>query len=65
MHAGTHMETAVKQLTTFAIEVRMNDFVLRLADDEGNVSEFATSVEKLDEVIGAFNDLMDEADAED
>lgn len=54
----------MKQLATFAIEVRMNDFVLRLTDDEGNVSEFATSVEKLDEVIGTFNDLMDEADAE-
>lgn len=55
----------MKQLTNFAIEVRMNDFVLRLTDDEGNVSEFATSAEKLDEVITAFNDLMDEVDAED
>lgn len=55
----------MKQLTNFDIEVRMNDFVLRLTDEEGHVSEFATSAEKLEEVIGALNDLIDEADAED
>lgn len=52
----------MKQLTKFAIEVRTNDFVLRLTDDDGEVVEFATSAEQLDQVIDAFNDLMAEAD---
>lgn len=51
----------MKQLTNFAIEIRLNDFVLRLTDDEGEVVEFASSVEQIDRVIEAFNDLMDEA----
>jgi hypothetical protein len=55
----------MKQLTKFAIEVRMNDFVFRLTDDDGEVVEFATSVEQLDHVISVLNDLMDEADADD
>lgn len=54
----------MKQLTKFDIEVRMTDFVLRLTDDEGEVVEFASSAEVLDQVIQAFNDLMDEADAD-
>ena len=52
----------MKQLAKFAIEVRTNDFVLRLTDGDGEVTEFASSAEQLDEVIDAFNDLM--ADAE-
>lgn len=55
----------MKQLTKFSIEVRMNDFVLRLTDDDGDVVEFSTSAEQLDQVIDALNDLMDEADADD
>jgi hypothetical protein len=55
----------MKQLTTFAIEVRPNDFVLRLTDDAGEVVEFASSAEQLDQVIDAFNDLMAEADTDD
>lgn len=54
----------MKQLTKFAIEVRMTDFVLRLTDDEGEVTEFETSADQLDLVIEALNDLMDEADAD-
>jgi len=54
----------MKQLAKFAIEVRTNDFVLRLTDDEGEVTEFATSVEQLDLAIDAFNDLMAEAEEE-
>ena len=54
----------MKQLSKFAIEVRTNDFVLRLTDADGDVAEYATSVDALDEVIDALNDLMDEADAE-
>ena len=50
-----------KQLAKFAIEVRTNDFVLRLTDDDGDVIEFASSAEQLDQMIGAFNDLMAEA----
>ncbi|MCR5878918.1 hypothetical protein [Phenylobacterium sp. J367] len=52
----------MKQLSNFTIEIRTNDFVLRLTDDEGEVTEFASSAEQLDRVIDAFNDLMDEAD---
>jgi hypothetical protein len=52
----------MKQLTKFAIEVRTNDFVLRLTDDDGEVVEFAASVEQLDQVIDVLNDLMDEGD---
>jgi hypothetical protein len=55
----------MKQLTKFAIEVRANDFVLRLTDDEGEVAEFASSAEQLDQVIDAFNDLMEEAEGDD
>ena len=54
----------MKQLAKFEIEVRTNDFVLRLTDDDGDVAEFASSAEQLDEVIGAFNDLMDEVEDE-
>ncbi len=54
----------MKQLTKFAIEVRMNDFVLQLTDADGEVVEFATAVEQLDQVIEVLNDLMDEADAD-
>lgn len=52
----------MKQLTKFDIEVRTNDFVLRLTDDEGEVVEFASSADVLDQVVEAFNDLMDEAE---
>jgi hypothetical protein len=55
----------MKQLTKFAVEVRMNDFVLRLTDEDGEVVEFGASVEQLDDLIEVLNDLMDEADAED
>lgn len=52
----------MKHLAKFAIEVRANDFVLRLTDEDGEVVEFASSAEQLDQVIDAFNDLMAEAD---
>ena len=55
----------MKQLAKFAIEVRANDFVLRLTDDDGEVVEFASSAEQLDEMIGVFNDLMEELEGED
>jgi hypothetical protein len=32
----------MKQLTNFMIEVRETDFVLRLTDDNGEVTEFAS-----------------------
>ena len=54
----------MRQLAKFAIEVRTSDFVLRLTDDDGEVTEFATSVEALDQAIDAFNDLMAEAEDE-
>ncbi len=54
----------MKQLANFMIEVRETDFVLRLTDDSGEVTEFASSVEQLDQVIEAFNDLMVEVDEE-
>ena len=54
----------MKQLTKFAVEVRMNDFVLRLTDGDGEVVEFATSAEQLDQVIEALNDLMEEVDTD-
>ncbi len=52
----------MKQLAKFAIEIRETDFVLRLTDDDGEVVEFASSAEVLDQVIDAFNDLMAEAE---
>lgn len=48
----------MRQLANFAIEIRETDFVLRLTDDNGEVSEFASSVEQLDLMIDVFNDLM-------
>lgn len=55
----------MKQLAKFAIEVRTNDFVLRLTDDDGEVVEFASSADQLDQVIDAFNELMHEAEDDD
>lgn len=55
----------MKQLANFAIEVRETDFVLRLTDDNGGVTEFASSAEQLDQVIDAFNDLMTDDGEED
>ena len=55
----------MKQLAKFAIEVRTNDFVVRLTDDDGDVVEFASSAEQLDEMIGVFNDLMEELEGDD
>ena len=52
------MSTPTRQLAKFAIDVRETDFMLRLTDDNGDVSEFATSVDQLDQVIDALNDLM-------
>ena len=54
----------MRQLAKFAIEVRINDFVLRLTDEEGEVTEFASSAEQLEEVIDAFDDLMTESDTD-
>ncbi len=48
----------MKQLAKFTIDIRENDFVLRLVDEDGEVTEFATSVDQLDQVIDAFNDLV-------
>lgn len=55
----------MKRLAKFEIEVRTNDFLLRLTDDDGDVVEFASSAEQLDQVVDAFNDLMHEAEDED
>ena len=61
----------MKQLAKFAIEIRETDFVLRLTDDDGEVTgvrEFRPN--SLDppppppQVIDAFNDLMAEAEDE-
>jgi hypothetical protein len=54
----------MKQLAKFDIEVRTNDFVLRLTDDHGDGTEFASSADALDQVIDALNDLMAEAEGE-
>lgn len=56
------MTQTMRQLAKFAIDIRETDFVLRLTDDTGEVSEFATSVEQLDLVIDAFNDLIASGD---
>jgi len=48
----------MKQLAKFAIDVRETDFILRLTDESGEVSEFSASAEQLDLVIDALNDLM-------
>ncbi|WP_176695910.1 hypothetical protein [Phenylobacterium immobile] len=52
----------MKQLTNFAIEIRANDYVLRLTDEDGQVAEFAASADQVDLVIEAFNDLIEEMD---
>jgi len=54
----------MRRLAKFAVEVRLNDFVLRLTDDDGEVAEFQSSAEQLDQVIDALNDLMAEADTD-
>jgi hypothetical protein len=38
---------------------------MKQLDDDGDVVEFASSAEQLDQVIDAFNDLMQEAEEED
>ena len=48
----------MNSLAKFAIDVRETDFVLRLTDESGEVSEFSASAEQLDLVIDALNDLM-------
>jgi hypothetical protein len=48
----------MKQLAKFSIDIRENDFVLTLVDNDGEVTEFATSVDQLDQVIDAINDLV-------
>jgi hypothetical protein len=52
----------MKQLARFEIDVREEDFVLRLQDDAGQVSEFAASPEQLDAVIDALDDMLSEAE---
>ena len=52
------MPYAMRQLAKFAIDVRETDFVLRLSDESGEVSEFQASAEQLELVIEALNDLM-------
>lgn len=54
----------MRQLAKFAVEVRLNDFVLRLTDEAGDVVEFQSSAEQLDQVIDALNDLMAEAETD-
>ena len=58
------MSGPMKQLTKFAIDVRETDFVLRLTDQSGDTTDFVTSVEQLDLVIDALNDLMASGDDE-
>ena len=52
----------MKQLAKFTIDIRENDFVLSLVDDDGEVTEFATSVDQLDQIIDAINDLAASGD---
>jgi hypothetical protein len=54
----------MRQLSKFAIDVRETDFILRLTDQTGDVTDFVASVEQLDLVIDALNDLMASGDDE-
>jgi hypothetical protein len=55
----------MRQLAKFGIEIRETDFVLRLTDDNGEVTEFSSSAEQLDQMIDVFNDLMAEDEEDD
>ncbi len=48
----------MKQLTKFTIDIRATDFVIRLVDDEGDVTEFATSADQLEQIIDTLDDLV-------
>ncbi|MDB5452364.1 MAG: hypothetical protein JWO33_942 [Caulobacteraceae bacterium] len=55
----------MRQLTSFSITVRDEDFVLHLEVDGGETIELATSADQLDGVIGALSDLIEEDDDDD
>ena len=50
----------MRQLTRFSIDVREEDFVLRLEDDSGQATEYSASPEQLDAVIDALDELLSE-----
>jgi hypothetical protein len=52
----------MRQLASFSISVREDDFLLRLEDDAGQTHDFAASPEQLDAVIDAIDSLLTEDD---
>jgi hypothetical protein len=54
----------MKQLAKFGIDVREEDFVLRLEDESGQTVEFSATPEQLDAVIDALDDLLSEGEEE-
>ena len=54
----------MKQLAKFAIEVREEDFVLRLEDEAGEAAEYSATPEQLDAVIDALDEMLSEGEEE-
>ena len=52
------------QLAKFAIEIRDEDFVLHLEDENGQATEFSATPEQLDAVIDALDELLSEGEEE-
>jgi hypothetical protein len=50
----------MRQLARFAISVCGDDFVLHLQDAAGEKTDFATSSDQLDAVIGALDEMLTE-----
>ncbi len=55
----------MRQLTSFAIQVREADFVLHLEVDGGETIELSASEDQLEAVINTLADLLDDEDDED
>lgn len=54
----------MKQLAKFSIDIREEDFVLRLEDEVGEATEFSATPEQLDAVIDALDELLSEGEEE-
>jgi hypothetical protein len=57
-------ETTMNQLAKFAIEVRDEDFVLHLEDQNGHSTQYSATPEQLDAVIDALDELLSEGEEE-
>lgn len=54
----------MKQLAKFTIDVREEDFILRLEDETGEATEYSATPEQLDAVIDALDEMLSEGEEE-